>query len=253
MERHVLGALAHTDHPIAAPLNDSTVSRLLDQAIRRGDEHLLDLGCGSGTWLLLALASHNGVTADGVDHSDAGFDRARELAVEAGVAGRLELHHADVTEYEPARKADVVLSVGAAYAFGGLRPALDAARARLADDGMVLLGDCFWEREPDAALRAELEDGPQTYADLATTVDRIVAEGWTPVHGHVSTLQEWDEYEWSWTGSLARWALDHPDHPDHQQALEASTAHRADWLGGYRGTLGFVVLLLRRTRPDPAG
>ncbi|MDQ2585031.1 hypothetical protein [Saccharothrix yanglingensis] len=99
-------------------------------------------------------------------------------------------------------------------------------------------------------MRAEVEAGPQGSTDLASTVASVVADGWTPVHGHVGTLAEWDEYEWSWTGSLARWALDHPDHPDHRQALEASAAHRTARLGGYRGVLGFVVLVLR---PTPRG
>jgi hypothetical protein len=98
-------------------------------------------------------------------------------------------------------------------------------------------------------VRAELEAGPQKYADLATTVATVVADGWTPVHGHISTLAEWDEYEWCWTGALTRWALDHPEHPGHEQALRTAAEHRATWLGGYRGVLGFVVLLLRRTPP----
>jgi hypothetical protein len=74
----------------------------------------------------------------------------------------------------------------------------------------------------------------------------VTADGWTPVYGHVSTIEEWDDYEFSWTGSLARWALDHPDDPDAKQALEASAEHRDMWLG-YRGVLGFVTLVLRRT------
>ncbi|MFC5034729.1 MULTISPECIES: hypothetical protein [Streptomyces] len=63
----------------------------------------------------------------------------------------------------------------------------------------------------------------------------------------VSTLQVWDDYEWSWTGSLSQWALDHPEHPDNGEALKAAAEHRHTWLHGYRGTLGFVTLLLRRT------
>ncbi|WP_328701338.1 SAM-dependent methyltransferase [Amycolatopsis pittospori] len=223
------------------------MGRLLERAVRRPDAHLLDLGCGSGTWLLRALEAHPGATAEGVDISDAGFGRTRAAAADLGIADRLELSRQDVTEFRSGRKADVVLSVGSAYAFGEVLPALDAARRHLADDGVVLFGDCFWEAEPSAALRAELEDGPQKYADLATTIAAITDHGWTPVYGHVSTLEEWDEYEWCWTGSLARWALDNPDHPDHEQALRASNAHREGWLNGYRGVLGFVVLLLRRT------
>ncbi|MFD9701292.1 hypothetical protein [Lentzea sp. NPDC059081] len=55
MGRHELAALAHNDHPISAPLSDSTVAHLLQRAIREQDDHLLDLGCGDGTWLLRAL------------------------------------------------------------------------------------------------------------------------------------------------------------------------------------------------------
>ncbi|MCC8246825.1 SAM-dependent methyltransferase [Saccharothrix luteola] len=247
MDRQTLSALAHAEHPIAAPLGDPTVSDLLNRAIRRPDAHLLDLGCGEGAWLLRAAQEHDGVTAVGVDISGAGFEETLADAARLGVADRLELLRQDVTTYRSARKADVVLSIGAAYAFGELLPALAAARGHLAEDGVVVLGDCFWEREPSPELRAELEDGPQKYADLATTVARVVADGWTPVHGHVSTLAEWDEYEWSWTGSLAAWALDHPDHPDREQVLATSAAHRDSWLNGYRGVLGFVTLVLRPT------
>ncbi|WP_238598863.1 SAM-dependent methyltransferase [Saccharothrix sp. ALI-22-I] len=239
--------MTHADHPIAAPVSDLTVTDLLDRAIRRPDAHVLDLGCGEGAWLLRAAQLHDGITTVGVDISDAGFDRTRAEAARLGVADRLDLIQQDVVEYRSPRQADVVLSVGAAYAFGELLPALAAARRHLAEEGVVVLGDCFWEREPEPGLRAELEDGPQKYADLPTTVARVVADGWTPVYGHVSTVAEWDEYEWSWTGSLAAWALDHPDHPDSAEALAKSAAHRDTWLNGYRGVLGFVTLLLRPT------
>jgi cyclopropane fatty-acyl-phospholipid synthase-like methyltransferase len=177
VDRQTLSALAHSDHPIAAPLSETTASSLLDRAISRADAHVLDLGCGEGAWLLRALQAHQGITAVGVDISSEGFERTRELAAHAGVADRLELHQQDVTEYQSPRKADVVLSVGAAYAFGELLPALAAAEGHLAEDGTLLLGDCFWEHEPDPAVRAELENGPQKYTDLPTTVSRVIANG----------------------------------------------------------------------------
>ncbi|GAB3003505.1 SAM-dependent methyltransferase [Saccharothrix stipae] len=247
MDRQTLTALAHAEHPISAPVGDRAVTEILDRAIRRPDAHVLDLGCGEGAWLLRAVQVHHGITAVGVDISDSGFDTTLADADRLGVADRLDLVCRDVNGYRSSRRADVVLSIGAAYAFGELLPALAAAREHLAEDGVVVLGDCFWEREPSPAVRAELEDGPQKYADLSTTVARVVADGWTPVHGHVSTTAEWDEYEWSWTGSLAAWALDHPDHPDREQVLATSAAHRDSWLNGYRGVLGFVTLVLRPT------
>ncbi|MBA4865469.1 class I SAM-dependent methyltransferase [Streptomyces sp. PSKA54] len=245
MDRQTISALAHGDHPIAAPLSDASVARLLERALPRAAGRLLDLGCGSGEWLLRALDGRPGLRADGVDLAAASLESARAAAERDGTGDRLTLHHQDATKFTASHAYDLVLSVGAAHAFGGLLPTLRAARGHLAPGGSVLVGDGFWEREPD---RATLDAGfaADEFADLATTVDRVVADGWLPVYGHVSTLEEWDDYEWSWTGTLTRWALDHPDDPGHDDALKAANAHREAWLRGYRGTLGFVTLVLRR-------
>jgi cyclopropane fatty-acyl-phospholipid synthase-like methyltransferase len=245
MDRQTISALAHGDHPIAAPLSDASVERLLQRALPHGEGHLLDLGCGTGEWLLRALSGRPELRADGVDLAAGSLERARAAAERAGIGDRLSLHHQDADEFTSSHPYDLVFSVGAAHAFGGLLPTLQAARTHLAPGGSVLVGDGFWEREPD---QETLDAGfaPNEYADLATTIDRITGDGWLPVYGHVSTLEEWDDYEWSWTGTLTRWALDHPDDPGQEEALKAAAAHREAWLRGYRGTLGFVTLLLRR-------
>ena len=78
-------------------------------------------------------------------------------------------------------------------------------------------------------------------------MDRVVADGWTPIDGHISTSQELYDYEWACWVSLAAWALDHPDHPDTAQVLETATARRTEWLRVYRDAFGFLSLVLRRT------
>jgi SAM-dependent methyltransferase len=245
MDRRVISSLAHRDHPIAAPLSDTSVDRLLDRALPRGDERLLDLGCGEAAWLLRALAPRPNALGEGVDVSREALTRAREAARDAGLDGRLTLHEQDAAGFTSPHAFGLVAVVGSTHAFGGLLPALATARTHLSPDGCVLVGEGFWEREPSPAALAGLGASHDEFDDLATTVERVTADGWTPVYGHVSTRDEWDDYEWSWTGSLSRWALDHPGHPGSAGALEAATAHRDGWLRGYRGTLGFVTLLLR--------
>ncbi|OPF72363.1 SAM-dependent methyltransferase [Streptomyces antioxidans] len=247
MDRQRRSHLAHADHPIAAPVADESVARLLDRAVADGAERALDLGCGGGEWLRRLLVRHPRLRAEGVDVHAEALERAREGAEESGVADRLVLHETDAAAFAPAHRFDVVLSVGAAHAFGGLLPTLAAARALLAPEGRVVVGDGFWERAPDAAALSALGATRDDHADLPTTVDRVVADGWTPVYGHVSTAGEWDDYEWSWTGSLSRWALDHREEPDALDAYQAAAEHRTQWLAGYRGTLGFVTLVLRRS------
>ncbi|MER6917270.1 class I SAM-dependent methyltransferase [Streptomyces sp. NPDC000594] len=243
MDRDLLSYRAHADHPIASPLDDDSVRRLLTRSVHRPDARVLDLGCGTGQWLLRTLTAHPGTRAEGVDLSAPALRRAGELAEAAGVADRLVLHHGNASELPAAHAFDLVLSVGATHAFGGLLPTLAAAREHLAPGGRILVGDGFWEREPGPEAVRTLGD----FTDLATTVDRVVADGWTPVYGHVSTRQELDDYEWCWTGTLAGWALDHPDDPDAAEALATATAHRTGWLREYRDSFGFLCLVLRRT------
>lgn len=245
MDRQVISGLAHRDHPIAAPLGDTSVAALLDRALPRGDERLLDLGCGEAAWLVRALADRPRARGEGVDVSPTALARGREAGGAAQLDGRLTLHEQDAAGFTSPHAFDLVSVVGATHAFGGLLPALTAVRTHLAPGGSVLVGEGFWEREPSPAALDALDADPREFDDLATTVDRVAADGWTPVYAHVSTPGEWDDYEWSWTGSLSRWALDHHGHPESAHALEAAAAHREGWLRGYRGTLGFVTLLLR--------
>ncbi len=229
MDRSEISHLAHRDHPIAAPLSDSSVTDLL--AALAGRASVLDLGCGSGAWLLRALELHPGLSAIGVDRADEGFAGTMAQAAEAGVAGRLRLTRADLRTYTSAEPVDAVLSVGATHAFGGLGPTLSAVRGHVAPGGVLVLGESFWPATPGARVLEALGASADDYTDLPGVVELAGEHGWVPVHGHVSTQDEWDSYEWSWTGALARWALEHPEHPDAPQAAVAADEHRTRWLG----------------------
>ncbi|MGW7575886.1 SAM-dependent methyltransferase [Streptomyces sp. NPDC054765] len=242
MNREQISGIAHANHPIKSPLDDDSVRRLLDRGVPRGDARVLDLGCGGGEWLLRALVAHPHLHAEGVDISEEALARAGRAASGLGVQERLVLHHLPAADFVSAQPFDLVLSVGAGHAFGGLLPTLAVARKHLAPGGRVLIGEGFWDREPSQEAVEMLGD----FADLATTVDRVVADGWTPVDGHVSTRRELDDYEWACWGSLASWALDHPADPDGPQALATATTRRSEWLRVYRDTWGFVSLVLRR-------
>jgi SAM-dependent methyltransferase len=243
VNRDQMSKIAHANHPIKSPIDDDSVRELLERGIPRPDARVLDLGCGGGEWLLRALSTSPRLRAEGVDISEDALAQAREAASGLGVQERLVLHHEAAADFVSAHSFDLVLSVGAAHAFGGLLPTLAAARKHLAPGGRVLVGDGFWEKEPSPEAVEMLGD----LADLATTLDRVTADGWTPVHGHVSTRRELDDYEWACWGSMAAWALDHPDDPDSSQVLSTAATRRSEWLRSYRDSFGFVCLVLRQT------
>ncbi|MEV5278757.1 class I SAM-dependent methyltransferase [Streptomyces sp. NPDC051994] len=246
MERDLISTIAHTDHPIAGPLGDESVRRILERALPRGDGRLLDLGCAEAEWLVRALDGRPALRADGVDINETALAKARTAIDAAGLADRVRLHTVDAREFAPpqADPYDVVLCIGATHAFGGLLPTLEAARRHLAPGGSVLVGEGFLDGEVNETMR-EAGFASDEYPDLAGTFDQVTGAGWVPVNAHVSSQEEWDAYEFSWTGSLASWALDHPEHPDAAEALKVADEHRTGYVRGYRGVLGFVTLELR--------
>jgi SAM-dependent methyltransferase len=125
--------------------------RELDQLELRGDEHLLDVGCGRGAVLIAAARRLPAGRAVGIDLwrglHQLGNDMAvaRANAKAEGVADRVELYTADMTELPfPDASFDVVTSALAVHnvrTAEGRHRALDEAVRVLRPGGRLLLAD----------------------------------------------------------------------------------------------------------------
>ncbi len=245
MDRALASAIAHRWHPVAAPVSDPDLHRLLT---RLGPvERVLDLGCGFGEWLLAVLEAVPAATGVGVDTSRPALDQARRRAAERGLDGRVTFEEAAAASYE-GEGFDAVLCIGATHAFGGLAGTLEAVREHLRPGGRVLLGEGFWDGEPTPQAMSALGAGPGELPDLPGLVEAARAAGYEPGYGHVSSPEEWDDYEWSWTGALTEWALTEAGPEDRASALAMAGTHREEWLAGYRGQLGFLTVVLLDAR-----
>jgi SAM-dependent methyltransferase len=247
VDRQRLSSIAHSHHPIAAPISGVNVNRLLRRAGRQPGARILDLGCGEAAWALQALAHHPDGHADGVDISPYALERAAQAATDRDLADRLTLHERDARTYVPDGDYDLVLCVGSTHVFGGFAGSLRLAGRHVHPDGILLVGEGFWQAPPTPAAMAALSATEEEFTDLTGLVDAAEHAGWTPIYAHISDPAEWDNYEWSWVGSLTEWALDNPGHPDAAGALTLARQHRDQYLRGYRNVLGFATLVLRRT------
>jgi len=247
VDRQRLSSIAHSHHPIEAPVSGVNVNRLLRRADRRPAARILDLGCGQAAWALQALAFCPDGYADGVDISPDALARAAEAADQRGLADRITLHERDARQYVAVGDYDLVMCVGSTHAFGGFDATVRLAGQHVNTDGILLVGEGFWEAPPTPEVLVALEAAPEDFTDLAGLVDAAEQAGWTPVYAHVSDAAEWDSYEWSWIGSLTEWALDNPGHPGAAEARALAREHREQWLRGYRNVLGFATLVLRRS------
>jgi len=245
MDRAEISRIAHRDHPIAAPLTAERVREVVALLSTPTGGAVLDIGCGQGEWLLELLAARTDLTGVGVDIATGALAEAERHASSRGVSHRVRWVEADGSTWSGGL-FDAVVCVGVSHVFGGLDGTLRALRSHLLPGGQVLLGDGIWEVSPPTeAAQDALDAAPEEFPDIAGLVDRVREQGFEVGPGHVSTVEEWDDYEWSWTGSLVRWALQEATNDeDRQQALTEARAHRKAWLAGYRRQLGFATLLL---------
>ena len=242
VDRSEIFDIAHRRHPIAAPVAPERMRDLVGWLSPPAGGRAVDLGCGEGEWLQELLLAQPGLTGAGVDHMLPATAAAR--TAQRGLSDRVRWIETDAATWSDGL-FDVVLCVGASHAFGALGDMLTAVRRHLRPGGQALVGDTIWEGIPSAAALAALEVSAGDFPDLAGQVRTIREHGFEPSYGHTSTVAEWDDYEFSWTGSLVDWALrEAPTTGDRDQALAAAREHREGWLGGWRRQLGFATLVL---------
>src|SRR5438270_2659479 len=137
-------------------------ANLLDQLHLRGDERILDLGCGRGAVLLMAaqrLTTGRAVGVDlwrSVDQSGNCLEATRRNAIAEVVADRVELHTADVTAlpFED-NSFDVVVSNFAIHNISGSagrEKAISEAVRVLRPGGRLLIVDVRATRQYQAQL-----------------------------------------------------------------------------------------------------
>jgi ubiquinone/menaquinone biosynthesis C-methylase UbiE len=135
---------------------------LLDEAALRGDERILDMGCGRGAVLLMAaqhLTTGRGIGVDlwrSVDQSGNSVEATQRNAVAEGVADRVELHTADMTALPfPDDSFDVAVSSLAIHNISGRagrQKAIDEAVRVLRPGGRLMIADVRGTRQYESRL-----------------------------------------------------------------------------------------------------
>lgn len=125
-------------------LADEWLSALPDvqQRLRQSPHpRIADVGCGAG-WSCIALAQgYPRAQVDGYELDAPTVQLAQRHAVEAGVADRVRIHQADITQVAPEERYDLVTAFECLHDLPYPVSALTAMRHLVGPDGAVLVAD----------------------------------------------------------------------------------------------------------------
>jgi SAM-dependent methyltransferase len=108
---------------------------------------MLDLACGTGEMLCTWARDHR-VSGLGVDISSVFIAAARARADELDVADRVTFAHGDASGYVADEPVGIASCVGATWIGGGVAGTVELLRRSITPDGMMLIGEPYWRREP---------------------------------------------------------------------------------------------------------
>jgi SAM-dependent methyltransferase len=230
MERRDWSRAAHAGIEFMGPYDAGSLDRLFDGVALPAGARVLDLGCGKGA-VLAWLAESGPIRGRGIDLIPA---RRRIAGVEFEAGDAAALGEGDGSY-------DLVCSIGAVSPLADL-----AGWAR--PGGLVLLGDGYWRQEPTAEYVAALGATRDQMGALGTLRTSGTPIGLDLLATVTSSDRDWAAYEGAWAENGERYAIEHAVEPgvDEFVAWIRNGRRRYLELGG-RETLGFALLLFRRT------
>ena len=246
MDRWKYYAITHRDHAVLNPTSPAKLDELAQLFDLRANASVLDIACGKGEVLLHVLERYR-CAGVGVDLSPYFIRDARERALARLPRAKIELREGDGAAYDGARESfDLVMCLGASWIWQGHRGTLTALARWAKPGGLVLAGEPFWAREPEADYLAAIECTREMFGTHEANVRCGVELGLTPLHAMVSNGDDRDRYEGLQWRAAETWADANPDDPDRSEVLTQCRRYRDAYLRSGRDTLGWALYLFRK-------
>jgi SAM-dependent methyltransferase len=236
--------ISEAGHRILNPLSDEKL-RLLG-SICCDDAHPvshLDLACGKGE-MLCRWANTYGNHGVGIDLNPAFIEDARSRATDLRVEELVDFREGDAAQPDlRERRFEIVSCIGATWIGGGLTGTIQLMNRFLHPDGLLLIGEPFWNDVP--AGEPDLLGDPEDFATLAGTASRFEETGTELVEMVLADHDDWDRYQASQWRSVVRWLDANPNHPDVPTFRETHRSWRDAYLAYGRRRWGWGVFVLR--------
>lgn len=255
MDRDRFSFIAHSTHTICNPISSTDTDAAIEaMGLRRG-ARVVDIGAGKGE-MLARIAERHGAACTAVERSArmAQACRGRAACVSPG---RVEVIEMDASTWLVPHKAsgappfDAALCIGSTHALGSFRVTIAALRDLVRAGGSIVLGEGYWQREPDPAYLAALGATRDDYTTHQGNIDLINAMGLSVTWHTVASAHDWAAYEGRYLQNVERFAAENPGDPDRDAMLTRARGWNDIVQKWGRDTLGFGLYVARVTPAPP--
>jgi hypothetical protein len=112
--------------------------------------------------------------------------------------------------------------------------------------GLILCGEPFWIKEPDAEYLAAEGFTRDMFGTHRENVLDGESEGLTPLYTLVSNPDDWDRYETLQWYSSEKYARENPGDSDLKEIMDHVARQREIYLRWGRDTVGWAMYLFRK-------
>jgi cyclopropane fatty-acyl-phospholipid synthase-like methyltransferase len=239
-------SVTHKYHVVCNPMSTAKLDELIGLLKLNPGSTVLDIACGKGE-MLTRLAERYEVSGVGVDISPY-FVADTERKLQERVPGvQVEILNMDGEDYSPDRLFDLAMCIGASWIYKGHRGTLRALKSMTKIDGLILVGEPFWMREPEEAY---LTVENYTRDMFSTHQENILIgeeEGLILLYTVVSSHDDWDRYESLQWYAAAKYATENKNDPDVSEILARVAHGRTNYLRWGRNTLGWALYLFQNS------
>lgn len=182
-----------------------------------------------------------------MDISSVFLASANERADDLGVQDNVTFIEEDAAKYSPAVNAyDVVSCLGATWIGDGLVGTIHLLEKALKPDGIMIIGEPFWNKLPADQQCKLMEATLDEYATLVGTLDRIESAGFELIEMVAANLDSWDRYVAKKWISIDTWLRENPGDEDAEKLKTLNAKWKRQYLELEREFYGWAVFVMRR-------
>jgi SAM-dependent methyltransferase len=232
-------------HRIHNPLTSEKLATLGQALNPSPGARMLDLACGTGEMLCTWARDHQ-ITGTGVDISTVFLAAARARAIELDVAEQVAFLHGDASNHVADEPVDIGACIGATWIGDGVAGTVELLRRSLRADGMMLIGEPYWRREPSdqATVEACHANRKDDFRPLPELLAQFGDLGCDVVEMVLADQDSWDRYVAAQWLNIRRWLDANPDDELAERMRAELTTGPARYARYQREYLGWGVFAL---------